>query len=215
MSSRGFREDGIVPRVDAQCVHCGALERHRFLWLYLERNTDLFDGKRRKMLHVAPELCFESRFRERLGGDYLTADLFNPRAMVEMDVTSIEYPDRSFDVVYCSHVLEHVHDDRKAMREFVRVLKNDGWAIINVPIIAEETFEDPSIVDPQERLQAFGQEDHVRRYGPDYVDRLRDAGFEVAVTTVGDLTQEDEVIQMGLTRASGEIFFCTKPGVGS
>jgi hypothetical protein len=112
-------------------------------------------------------------------------------------------------------VLEHVHDDRKAMREFVRVLKNDGWAIINVPIIAEETFEDPSIVDPQERLQAFGQEDHVRRYGPDYVDRLRDAGFEVAVTTVGDLTQEDEVIQMGLTRASGEIFFCTKPGVGS
>jgi ubiquinone/menaquinone biosynthesis C-methylase UbiE len=127
-----------------------------------------------------------------------------------MDVTDIKYPDESFDVVYCSHVLEHVQEDKKAMREFYRILKRDGWAILLVPITAEETFEDPSIIESQERLKAFGQEDHVRRYGPDYVSRLREAGFRVEVTKVHDLVQQDEAIRMGLTPASGEIYFCTK-----
>ena len=162
------------------------------------------------MLHVAPEQCFESRLKERLGDNYLTADLRGPHAMVQMDVTDIKYPDESFDVVYCSHVLEHVQEDKKAMREFYRVLKRDGWAILLVPITAEETFEDPSIIESQERLKAFGQEDHVRRYGPDYVSRLREAGFRVEVTKVHDLVQQDEAIRMGLTPASGEIYFCTK-----
>ncbi len=84
-SSRRFRQLGVVPREDAQCVHCYAVERHRFLWLYLSRKTNLFDGTPKKMLHVAPERCFESRFKEQLGDNYLTADLFDPRAMVKMD----------------------------------------------------------------------------------------------------------------------------------
>jgi len=174
-------------REDAQCPHCGALERHRLLWLYSSKKTDLFDGTPKKMLHVAPEPCFESRLKKRLGDGYLTTDLYATRAMEKMDITSIEYPDQSFDVIYCSHVLEHVQDDKRAMREFFRVLKNNGWAILLAPITAEKTFEDPSIVDPLERLKAFGQEDHVRRYGPDYVDRLREAGFSVEVTKVNDL----------------------------
>ncbi len=208
-SSRRFRQFGLVPREDVECVHCGALERHRFLWLYVLRKTDLFDGTPKKMLHVAPERCFESRFKERLGDSYLTADLFNTRAMVKMDITNIEYANQSFDVIYCSHVLEHVQDDKRAIREFYRVLKNNGWAILLVPITSEKIFEDPSIVEPVERLKAFGQADHVRRYGPDYVDRLREAGFSVGTTKVDDLVQSDEAVRMGLT-ASGEIYYCTK-----
>lgn len=206
-SSGRFRQFGIVPRENAQCFHCGALERHRLLWLFVSTRTDLFDGTAKKMLHVAPEPCIESRLKQHLGDNYLTADLFNARAMVKMDITNIEYPDQSFDVIYCSHVLEHVQDDRKAMREFCRVLKSDGWAVLIVPITAEETFENPSIVEPEERLKVFGQADHVRRYGPDYVDRLREAGFSVEVTKVNDLVQKDEAIRMGLT---GEIYYCTK-----
>ena len=209
-SSRRFRQFGIVPRDNAQCAHCGALERHRLLWLFVSTRTDLFDGAAKKMLHVAPETCLESRFMQRLGDNYLTADLFNASAMVKMDITNIEYPDQSFDVIYCSHVLEHVQDDRKAMREFCRVLKSNGWAILLVPITAEETYEDPSIVEPEERLKAFGQADHVRRYGPEYVDRLREAGFRVEVTKINDLVQNDEAIRMGLTSAAGEIYYCTK-----
>jgi len=180
-SFRQFCQFGIMPRKDALCVYCSALERHRFVWLFLEAKTDIFDGKPKTMLHVAPESCFESKFKKRIKGDYLTADLTSPSAMVKMDITDIQYPDQSFDVIYCSHVLEHVPDDKKAIREFFRVLKKDGWAILLVPITSEKTFEDLSIVDPKEQFKAFGQEGHVRAYGPDYVDRLTDAGFTVKI----------------------------------
>jgi predicted SAM-dependent methyltransferase len=199
-----------VPRDDAQCIHCGALERHRFVWLYIQKKTDLFDGKPKKVLHVAPEPCFESRFKERLGSGYLTADLLSPHVMVQMDITDIQFADQSFDVIYCSHVMEHVLDDKQAMREFFRVLKKDGWAILIVPITSDKTFEDSSIVLPEDRLKAFGQKNHVRRYGMDYVDRLREAGFTVEVTRVSDLVNATEAEKMGLTRASGAIFYCTK-----
>jgi SAM-dependent methyltransferase len=208
-SSR-FARYGAIPRKDALCVRCNSLERHRLLWLYLNQKTDLFDGRPKTTLHVAPEPCLEAKFRERLGAGYVTADLFNPRAMVKMDIMDIRFPDESFDVIYCSHVLEHVADDRKAVSEFHRVLKRDGWAILLVPILGEKTFEDPSIVDPDDRLRAFGQADHVRIYGPDYVDRLRDAGFEVEVTRVADLAAPADATLMGLGPLSGEIYFCVK-----
>jgi SAM-dependent methyltransferase len=209
-SSPGFKPFGVVPREDARCANCGALERHRLVGIFFQRNTDLFDGKPKKMLHIAPEPCFESMFKERLGDNYFTADLFDPRAMLKMDICDIQYPDGSFDIIYCSHVLEHVLDDKKAMKELFRVLKTNGWAVLNVPITCKETFEDPSIVDPKERLKAFGQADHVRRYGPDYVDRLRDSGFDVEIIKRGDLVENDEAVRMGLMRATGDIYYCTK-----
>ena len=205
-----FRRGGINSREDARCIHCGALERHRLLWLFVTRQTDLFDGKPKKMLHVAPELSLEPRFRSLLGSNYITADLSNPSAMIKMDITDIKQAERSFDVIYCSHVLEHVPDDRKAMREFRRVLKDDAWAILLVPVITDKTFEDPSIVEPAERLKAFGHTTHVRRYGTDYVDRLREAGFDVRIATPTDLVGADDVVRMGLTAAAGEIYYCTK-----
>lgn len=210
-SSPFFRPFGIVPRDDAQCIHCRALERHRLLWLYMSTQTHLFDGSPKKMLHVAPEPCLEPHFRERLDGGYVTADLLDTRAMVTMDITNIQFPAETFDVIYCSHVLEHVVDDRKAMREFHRVLKTSGWAILLVPITVERTYEDPSIVEPQARLQAFGQEDHVRRYGIDYVDRLRDAGFSVQSIKASEFIRGDQLVRMGLMFATDEIFYCTKP----
>ena len=162
------------------------------------------------MLHVAPEPVFETLLKRRLGGAYLTADLRNPRAMVKMDVTDIRYPDEHFDVIYCSHVLEHVPDDKKALWEFFRVLKNNGWAVLLVPVDADKTFEDPSVTDPKERLRLFGNRGHVRRYGPDFADRLRDAGFKVKVTTPSDFLTSQEIEQMGITRDAGEIYHCEK-----
>lgn len=208
-SSR-FCTYGATPREEAQCAHCGSLERHRLLWLFLERKTTLFDGQSKQLLHVAPEACLKTRLHNHLGSNYLSADLYGRRAMVKMDITEINYPDRSFDAIYCSHVLEHVPDDRKAMREFRRTLKDDGWAILLVPITAERTLEDPSITDPEERLRIYGQRDHVRRYGPDYADRLREEGFQLEVFQVRDIADRDEAAQMGLNHECGDIYFCTK-----
>ena len=209
-SSRRFTAAGVVPRPDAGCFHCGAVERHRFVWLYFARQTDLFDGAPKKMLHVAPEEAFQEPLRKHLGDGYLTADLDGTRAMVRMDVTDIRYPDRTFDVIYCSHVLEHVSDDRRAMREFRRVLKDDGWAILLVPITVDVTFEDPAVVTPEDRLRAFGQSDHVRSYGADYIDRLQESGFDVTRTTVLGMFDAGECARMGLNAKAGEIFHCVK-----
>jgi SAM-dependent methyltransferase len=209
-TSRKFEDFGIYPRKDALCVWCGALERHRLVWLFFESRTDLFDGRQKNVLHVAAERCFESRFRLRIRGGYFTADLSNSRAMVKLDITNIPSPDGSFDVIYCSHVLEHVLDDRKAISEFYRTLKMGGWAVILVPTGTGRTFEDISIVDPKERLRVFGNEDHVRTYGPDYADRLLEAGLKVELIKASDFIESDEILRMGITSAAGDIYYCTK-----
>src|SRR5689334_19446842 len=158
-SSRRFRTAGLIPRMDAECPHCCAGERHRFVWLYLKNKTNLLDGTPKRVLHVAPERCLEPQFRKALGRGYLTADLDSRRAMLRMDITKIDLADNLFDVIYCSHVLEHVVEDRQALREFYRVLKPNGWAILLVPVTVDRTLEDPTIVSPEERLRVYGQED--------------------------------------------------------
>ncbi len=131
--------------------------------------------------------------------------------MEVMDIHDIQYPDDVFDVIYCSHVLEHVADDRQAMREFYRVLKPNGWAILMVPITADKTFEDPFLTDPAERLRLFGQEDHVRRYGPDFADRIQEAGFRVEIVGASDLMHEHQIRRMAVNESmTGEVFHCTK-----
>ena len=132
--------------------------------------------------------------------------------MVKVDITDIPYEEHFFDVILCSHVLEHVQDDRKAMRELYRVLKPGGWALLQVPLQTgrEKTYEDPSIVTPEERLKHFGQKDHVRIYGADYKDRLASAGFTVKVdSTVKELGQE--AIARYRLNENEDIFYCSKP----
>jgi len=201
---------GVNPRQDALCLHCGSLERHRLLYIFLKERTDFFSKKPKKMLHIAPEPCLEVLFKKTTE-DYISADLYNPNAMVKMDIMNIQYGNETFDIIYCSHVLEHVSDDRKAMREFFRILKKEGWAILNVQVIRDKTYEDPSITEPEEREKVFGQHDHVRAYGLDYVDRLREAGFSVEIIYAKDMLNEADIERMGLSNgAAGEVYFCTK-----
>lgn len=171
-------------RLNAQCPQCNALERHRLLWLYLQRETALFQGNQKfKVLHVAPETCFEQAFRRTANVDYLSIDLESPRAMRRMDLTNLQLEDNRFDLIFCVHVLEHIPDATKAMNEMHRVLKPGGMGIILVPIDKSlaMTFEDPAIVTPEDRTRYYGQYDHVRQYGLDYPEKLSAAGFRVEV----------------------------------
>jgi len=156
-----------------------SLERHRLLWLYLTNETDFFTSKK-KVLHMAPEQCFLARFR-KLNHDYKTADLDSPIADVKADIVNLPFNDNSFDVIFCNHVLEHIQDDTKAMKELFRVMKKGGMGVFQVPqdLNRDVTFEDNSITDPKERAKIFGQYDHVRVYGRDYFDKLRSVGFKV------------------------------------
>ena len=184
-----------------QCPRCLSLERHRLLWLYLERDrSELFTTDNR-VLHIAPERSLQKRLRALPKLDYLSGDLDSPLADMQLDVTDLSFPDASFDVVICNHVLEHVPDDRKAMSELHRVLRPGGWAVLMVPDVEEEaTFEDPTAVTPEQRLALFGQDDHVRRYGRDYVQRLESAGFRVSVEELDHEISADEQRRLGLRK---------------
>jgi predicted SAM-dependent methyltransferase len=210
---RGLRRFEVIKWDDTMCVFCGSPERHRMAWSFLLRRTDVFDGRKKNMLHIAPEPPFEAVLSKVLGDGYVSADLLQPNVRVRVDITDIPYPADFFDVIYCSHVLEHVPNDRKAMQEFARVLKPRGWAIIMVPHFPEigKTFEDFSVIDPAERLRLFGQEDHVRIYGDDFVSRLENAGFEVRVIRTADFLSAEEIARFNITKLSGDVFLCTKP----
>lgn len=168
------------PRANVLSPSTLSLERHRLLWLYLTRETDFF-SKPLKVLHVAPEQAFYKRFKNQKNLTYITTDLYSPLADVKADLCALPFEDDSFDVIFCNHVLEHIPDDAQAMRELYRVMKKGGWGIFQVPqdINRVHTFEDDTIIDPAERTRIFGQYDHVRVYGLDYFDRLRQVGFEV------------------------------------
>ncbi|CAN5716465.1 hypothetical protein BH11PSE8_BH11PSE8_30760 [soil metagenome] len=205
-----FRPFGTPPRANAMCPNCGSLERHRLMQLYFERKTNLFSAPL-KVLHFAPEACFAAVLDNNPLIDYISADLYAPNAKQKIDITDIPYADDSFDVILCSHVLEHIPDDHRAMRELRRVLKPQGWALLQVPIDHRRatTFEDPSVTDPAERLRLFGQHDHVRWYGRDYATRLVRAGFDVRVDDFFGELADDLVRHYGLI-AGEDIHFCTK-----
>lgn len=188
-----------------------SLERHRLLWLYLQNETNFFT-KPLKVLHVAPEQAFFKRFKQQQNLDYTTTDLSSPLADVKADITNLPFDDNTFDVVFCNHVLEHIPDDKKAMQELYRVMKNGGFGIFQVPqdINRSETYEDFSITDPKERAKHFGQYDHVRVYGRDYFDRLSSVGFEVTPLDYSQNYTAKDIDKFRLTK--GELLpVCKKP----
>lgn len=159
-----------------------SLERHRLLWLYLKNETNFFTSKEKlKVLHFAPEQCFLKRFRNLNNLDYTTSDLVSPIADVKADICNLPFEDNTYDVILCNHVLEHVPDDTKAMKELYRVMKVGGMGIFQIPqdLNREITFEDNTITNKKERAKIFGQYDHVRIYGKDYFDKLSHIGFKV------------------------------------
>lgn len=169
-----------VQRNNALSPSTLSLERHRLIWLYLKNETDFF-VKPKKMLHVAPEQAFYKRFKNQKNLDYTTTDLESPLADVKADICNLPFNDNDYDLVMCNHVLEHIPDDIKAMKEIYRILKPGGIAILQTPLDMNRTvtFEDDSIIDKKERAKIFGQYDHVRIYGTDFFERLRSVGFKV------------------------------------
>ena len=176
----------VTPRENALCPNCLSLERHRLLWLWLVRESDIGRGAMAlpKMLHIAPEVALMRKFKKMYASTpdrYVTADLESPLADMHFDVQQIPLEAESFDAVICNHIMEHVEDDHKALRELYRIMRRGGWGVILSPVELEreKTFEDDTITDPAERTRIFGQYDHRRIYGRDYAARLREAGFEV------------------------------------
>jgi SAM-dependent methyltransferase len=174
------------------CPLCGAADRERLYALYLREYFQSLAGapnaSARKFIDFAPSPPLSS-FIKRLITDspclfsYRTADLFREGVDDKVDLMDLNlYEDESVDFFICSHILEHVPDDKKALSELQRILKRGGQGIVVVPIAlaALEIDEDPTLTDPAERWRRFGQDDHVRLYSKaGFLERVAQAGFQV------------------------------------
>lgn len=201
-----FRDDSDRP--NAICWRCGSHERHRAQWLLLQSRPALL-GDARSLLHFAPEWTLRRKLRAIDHLRYVTADLTQPDVDLHLDLTMLALPDASFDAVICSHVLEHIGDDRPAMAELRRITAPSGWCLVMVPLdmTRAQTYEDPTITDPAARLHAFWRPDHVRLYAVDIGDRLTAAGFAVEQISPGAEFGVDTCRECGLLEAD-QMWLC-------
>lgn len=165
------------------CPKCGASDRTRFYTMYIDKYVLNKRDKCLKLLHFSPERQLLEKLKNLKNIEYYSADISSKAVDYNIDITDMkEINAETFDCFICSHVLEHVEDDKKALNELFRILKRGGWGILMVPISKKlkETIEDPTITDTAERWRLFGQDDHVRLYERSgFIERIKNAGFEV------------------------------------
>lgn len=185
-------------RENCICPLCGGGDRERWLRYVLANKTKIYDIEA-SVLHFAPERQIEKTLRNNEKLTYITADIEEGRADRVEDITHISYPDGYFDYIICNHILEHIKDEKSALRELKRCIKETGKVIFSVPICWEiDTFEDDSIVSNEERLREYGQVDHVRLYGKDLKTRLENYGFHVELYQVANIISKGLIEEMRL-----------------
>src|SRR5512143_51815 len=165
------------------CPVCRCADRDRLSALFLKRVPRDLQAKK-TLIHFAPERALSTFIVRNFRYFYRTADLYRKDVDDRVDIACMNnYEAASVDYFICSHVLEHVPDDTMAIQELYRILKPTGWGIILAPIIPElvETYEDTSKTTEAERLQHFGQKDHLRVYGKTaFINQLKSSGFQVS-----------------------------------
>ncbi len=190
---------------DSLCPFCGSSSRNRRLWSMLRPNE--LQGS---ILHFSPARPLYPRLKKLLGDAYISTDFESEFLADERyDITNIPKPDATFDIVICFHILEHIPDDRRAMAELFRVLKPGGMAYIQTPFRDGDIYENANVTTPEERLEHFGQEDHVRFYSVDgLAKRLASNGFSVSAVQ----NPLAEAKDLGLSK-DDIILECRKPAV--
>lgn len=208
-----FAPFGDSRRKNAWCPNCESLERHRLLWMYFEKKTNLYSSPL-KVLHIAPETIFFNHFNKQANIAYYPVDIFPnlyPKGTKYFDLLNHNEAENSYDVIICNHVFQYIEEDRKAMKSIFDLMKPGGWGIMQVPINTSRTttYEDPSITDPLEREKAFGLKEHVRYYSYDYADRLRESGLKVTVDDYTAKFTDEEIYKYGFWKGDA-IYYCTK-----
>jgi len=213
-SFRKFRSKGtkLVTRQNAMCPYCISLERTRTLLFYIEKETNLLNDKL-KLLHFAPEWCLIPIFKQAKNLEYYSADINPNYADFQVDITNIPFADATFDYVICSHVLGHVPDEKKAVKEIFRVLKPNGVALVLTIINSNNphTFETSEANTPEKRLQYYSEQDLLRLHGTDFEQRLKSGGFHVETIDYRKKMGEEIWKKYALGDGKRELIFkCTK-----
>lgn len=210
-----YRVAGGGYKLNVQCPNCGSVDRSRLLYLFFKLRTDIYK-KKTLLLHISPNHEIARALGENANVQQVCGTIepeqYKEFNAIYLDVQNIEAADNYFDVVVCCHVIEHVEDDSRALKEIYRVLKPKGFAVLQVPLALnlEKTLEDKNDRTPKQRKIAYGQVDHVRLYGLDYFERIQAAGFRVVRDNPFDhgwLTKE-ELERHRLDRIEDVIMAC-------
>ena len=207
-----------------RCPWCNSSDKERLVWLFLLKRKLISGEKKISVLHVAPEKNTRKRILSRQNIEYISGDMFsgderyNPtryEGAVYLDITDMsQFPENRFDLIICNHVLEHVPEDRQAMKEIGRVLRPGGYAILQVPVSRTiwNSIEDISLNTDNQRLLSFGQSDHVRIYAEhDYVKRLEGVGLNVEIVSPEAFLNKDEIVSTGINKDE-KIYILKKDG---
>ena len=195
-------------RQDVICDFCRSAPSHRIIATWADKNLDILKGS--KILYFAPELSMMLWFK-RNGIHIKTADLFDKRADLKLDITALDLPSESENVIFCNHVLEHVSDHTVALSELHRVLRKGGSLVISFPVdeTLDQTREDKNASE-EERLKFFGQNDHLRLFGKDSRKMLEDAGFEVQLIDVTSMPDEIVPVTGPSDFDTNKVFCCIR-----
>ncbi len=158
-------------RKHAQCPQCDSLERHRLQYLTVQYILEDLNVSEMRMLHFAPEESLRRLFSIKFG-KYETADISMDGVDHKVDIQSLPFSDSTYDFIFASHVLEHIPDDRKAIKEIRRILRPNGIAVLPVPVVSIQTVE---YLEPNPY-----EANHVRAPGLDYFDRYEPFFSEVS-----------------------------------
>ncbi len=207
---RKFTSYGLKMRKSACCPICGSLERHRLLIIFLKLKTTFF-SRNIKLLHFSPKINLIHLFMKYSNIRYISSDLHPSNVLIRNNITKLSFRDNVFDVIICSHVLEHIKNDYSALKELYRVLKTKGWGIIQIPIDMEreKTYENQKILKPKDRLLHFGHEDHVRIYGLDFKKKVEEVGFHIRFIDYAKNLAQKNIKKLGLN-VNEKFYFLTK-----
>ncbi len=195
-------------RQDVMCDFCRSAPRHRIIAMWAEENVQML--KKSKILYFAPELSMSLWFR-RHGIRVRTADLFDRRAELKLDITALDLPDASVDIVFCNHILEHVSDYKAALSELHRVIRKAGVLIISFPIdYGSDKVREEDTGSVQERIRLFGQNDHLRVFGNDSRRILEEAGFKADAIDISKMPDEIVPVTGPADYDTNEIFCCIR-----
>ena len=198
-SFRQFLPFGKPLRAQAMCPKCNTVERHRLLWFYLQEQVQI-NTRAFKVLHMAPEPILQQKLKKLPNLDYLSADLESAVAMQHVDLQDLPFATASFDLILCSHVLGHVPDDRKALRELRRVLRPHGLLLLqdHVSESLPHTEEFPASLTAQERSALYGQPDRCRNYGQDFQDLVKAQDFDLETLDYTPALPAEQLQRLGL-----------------
>jgi len=195
-----YQVDGAGYRKNVICPSCNSSDRSRLLYLFLIKMRASILNKNIRLLHIAPDTEFPSFFKNKKNINYYNGDLDKNLADLEIDITKIDFDQNFFDVIICNHVLEQLDDDFIALKELFRVLKKDGFAILQSPIsrTLETTYENKSLSTADDYLREYGQPDMRRIFGQDYQNRLESVGFKVDIYKPDTFLSYDLISRHGI-----------------